>query len=1073
MSISIPALFQMGLTCGAFALACFGFAHWKRHYMRFFFCLSIAVFFSCAGYLINLLAPELQSAFMGTRLIYLGAPFVGFFTMLFAFEYSNYAYKTIIAVLLALFPITTMLLVFTWPLSPLFYTDVQFVESAMGSYLKVSPGTLYYPFLFYNLGLCLVSLLWVMLHLMKLNLWRTRNTIVFTTAIIIVAVIFLLRIAQLIPGWFDPIPIIEVFGLFITALHITWFQQREWHSVGREHAIENIKDAFILIDDKQQFLDANQAAFRYFPELRSFPRGTPIARLGAVADTLLHADENASLVLGEAEKRYLRVSRSNMETQSKRFVGQTIMLYDDTERETLIKELREAREKAEQSTKAKSLFLARTSHEIRTPMNAIIGMAELLLREELPPNVYDEALEIRRAAYMLLSIINDILDFSKIESGKFEITEDEYQCTSLINDVISITRTRLAEKHIRFITNIDSHIPAVLTGDEARLRQMLLNLLSNAVKYTDEGNITLTVDAAPADEQRIGLRFEVSDTGRGIKEEDMANLFSEFTRLDNTGMIQGTGLGLVIARQFARLMGGDIIAQSEYGEGSVFTAFIPQQVTDPSPFAVVKNPESKTVLLFERRALYAASIAYTLKNLSVPYNMVNTLESLFEELKSDAYRFVFVPALFLEQTSAVLQERALQGWESHPTLISLSSFNLGQDRRSVRALIMPAYALSIANILNDVSDSKDPSYEPVEDVRFIAPDARVLIVDDVVINLKVARGLVAPYKMQIDCCTSGAEALRLVQEKAYDLVLMDHMMPDMNGVETLKAIRVLEDAYVQTLPIVVLTANAMKGMRQEYLDYGFQDYLMKPIDIARLDAVLAQWIPHEKQLKDKHVPSLTKDNDKVGRGKWREELQYIEGLDIEDALTHVGTMENYLEVLKQFCAEMQGYIEGVGLSLAVADWATYALRVHSVKGAFATIGVKSIADWAKTLELAAKEGNTALCQEQTSEFCDATSAMRERLCGILPSDEQALVGSDAAPMVDAAFIKEKLEALYVACYNFKSDDAEALINTLNQVSFKERWYDTLSGIRQLVGGYEYEAAGQAIQDLLKELSGTD
>jgi K+-sensing histidine kinase KdpD len=172
-------------------------------------------------------------------------------------------------------------------------------------------------------------------------------------------------------------------------------------------------------------------------------------------------------------------------------------------------------------------------------------------------------------------------------------------------------------------------------GDETRLRQILLNLLNNAVKYTDEGSITLTLDAAPAEEQRISLRFEVSDTGRGIQKEDMPRLFSEFTRFDNSSEIQGTGLGLLIARQFARLMGGDITAQSEYGNGSVFTAIIPQRVTDPSPFAVVKSPESKSVLLFERRSLYAASIAYTLNNLTVPYKLVTTLEAMFEALRSE------------------------------------------------------------------------------------------------------------------------------------------------------------------------------------------------------------------------------------------------------------------------------------------------------------------------------------------------------------------------------------------------------------------------------------------------------
>jgi CheY-like chemotaxis protein len=305
---------------------------------------------------------------------------------------------------------------------------------------------------------------------------------------------------------------------------------------------------------------------------------------------------------------------------------------------------------------------------------------------------------------------------------------------------------------------------------------------------------------------------------------------------------------------------------------------------------------------------------------------------------------------------------------------------------------------------------------------------------------------------------------------------MDHMMPDMDGIDTLNAIRVLEGEYFQRLPIVVLTANAMKGMRQQYLDYGFQDYLMKPIEIARLDTVLTQWVPRNKQVKHWHDLKSSKDNGTAGAARgtsWLEELQYIEELDIEDALTHVGNIENYLEVLKQFCAEMDGYIAGIKDALDVADWAAYALRVHSVKGAFATIGVKPIADRAKTLELAAKEGNIALCEEQTSEFCDAMSAFQERLRTILPSDERVSPASDADPVVDVAFIKEKLDLLYLACYNFKSDDADAIVNTLNQVSFKEQWHDSLTKIRQFVGAYEYEAAMDAIQALLKELNGTD
>jgi CheY-like chemotaxis protein len=561
------------------------------------------------------------------------------------------------------------------------------------------------------------------------------------------------------------------------------------------------------------------------------------------------------------------------------------------------------------------------------------------------------------------------------------------------------------------------------------------------------------------------LRFEVADTGVGIKKEDLQNLFTEFIRFDNRASVEGTGLGLVISRQLARLMDGEITVQSEYCKGSVFVAEIPQLVKNPTPFAIVEDSASKKSLLFERRTVYAASIMYSMKSLDVPCDLVGSYEDMLVALARDTYRFVFVPFIFLEQT-----REFLRNLEYSPVLISLSDLSPGQVQRNVHTLVMPAYALSIANILNGMSSGKDLSYEPVEQgVRFTAPDMHILIVDDVTINLKVVRGLIAPYKMQIDCCTSGNEALRLVQEKTYDIVFLDHMMPGMDGIETLKAIRALDGEYFQKLTVIALTANAVKGMREMFLENGFQDYLGKPIEIARLDAVLTQWIPQNKRVKERHKVAAVDNNS----ASWFDELQYIEGLDLQDGLSHVGGLENYMEVLKQFHLEMNIYIEDVKTTFDEMNWEDYALQLHAIKGAFGTIGMKSISEWAKELEEAVKTGNVAKCQEQTEAFCGAMVAFQDRLGDILPDQQEGLPASSqaSAPLVDAAFVKERMEALYLACYSSKSDDVEAIINSLNQVSFQEQWYSSLSNIRTLVGSYEYEAAGKAIQAFLQELGG--
>ena len=523
------------------------------------------------------------------------------------------------------------------------------------------------------------------------------------------------------------------------------------------------------------------------------------------------------------------------------------------------RQLSEMKDKAEAATQAKSNFLANMSHEIRTPINAILGMCELALREADPRTARDYTQSIKQAGGSLLTIINDILDFSKIESGKLDIVETPYSFASLIQDCVSIIQLHISEKPIHFLVNIDPALPSRLAGDEVRVRQVLINLLSNAVKYTETGSISLEItgmrqqadaDAgtgapagadAPAHETIITLRIQVRDTGLGIKPENMQYLFEEFSRFDtrkNRGVV-GTGLGLAISRNLCRLMGGDLTAESVYTEGSTFTAFLPQRISKPDPFASVDNPAEKSVLLYETRHVYAASISTNLSALGIKYFYTDDITRFKTEIEQGTWEFAFFPSGcaesvlgFLHQTGSKVKAVVLAG------IGEMSSLN------DANIITMPAYALSLANALNGIQ-MHEPRHEEI--TMFTAPDIRILVVDDIVTNLKVMKGLLSPYQCVVDLCAKGAQAVKILENEYYDIVFMDHMMPDMDGIEATQKIRTLPVDYAKTVCIIALTANALSGMRELFLENGFDDYLAKPIEIAKLTEIMERWIPQNRR----------------------------------------------------------------------------------------------------------------------------------------------------------------------------------------------------------------------------------
>lgn len=398
-------------------------------------------------------------------------------------------------------------------------------------------------------------------------------------------------------------------------------------------------------------------------------------------------------------------------------------------------ELEAAMKDLERASKAKSDFLANMSHEIRTPINAIMGMNEIILRESKDNNVAQNSMNIQSASENLLSIINDILDFSKIESGKMEIIPNDYMLSSLINDVYNVISLRAFNKGLDFKVTNNPNIPEKLHGDEFRIRQIVTNFLTNAVKYTPEGEVEFIVDYEKLDNNSINLIFTVKDTGSGISEEDKDKLFESFQRVDeyHNRNIEGTGLGLTITKNLVEHMDGKIEVQSTLGEGSSFTAIIPQEFYG-----------DETIGEFAKR--------------------------------HDAY-----------------QKR--QGTEYKELLH--------------------------------------------------APEARILVVDDMRINLTVVKGLLKKTEIKIDLALSGRKALDMMAKNKYDLVFLDHMMPEMDGIETLRLLRDSRGINADT-PVIALTANAIKGAEEEYLAEGFDSYLSKPVHGEDLEKMLLKYLPVDK-----------------------------------------------------------------------------------------------------------------------------------------------------------------------------------------------------------------------------------
>jgi CheY-like chemotaxis protein/HPt (histidine-containing phosphotransfer) domain-containing protein len=591
-------------------------------------------------------------------------------------------------------------------------------------------------------------------------------------------------------------------------------------------------------------------------------------------------------------------------------------------------------------------------------MNAILGISNLALNNTLPAEVYEDLVSIKQESGNLLRIINDILDFSKIESGKMEIIPAEYDLASLINDTVGIIRIRVAEKSLLFAVYVDPRIPHRLFGDVVRIRQILVNILGNAVKYTERGSVTLTMSAMGnlSAGSEIVLLFSVIDTGLGIKSQDMENLFQEFTRLDmkkNAGIV-GTGLGLVISENLARQMGGGVSVESEYGAGSAFKVTVRQRVADPEPLAVVEAPEQKPCLIYGYRQLYFDVATKAMADMGVSLDTAMTSAEFEAALSAKTYAFVFIASVWKDEALDTM--RRLNVSADPVIMIDFGDAPV----MNITSITVPIHALALANILNGNSRASVYDTAPAP-IVFSVPDVRVLVVDDIATNLKVATRFIALFGAQIDTATSGNEAIALAGQKAFDLIFMDHMMPEMDGVEAAAKIRALNGGHYQNVPIIALTANAVVGMKEFFLDEGFNDYLAKPIDQIKLSEIMERWIPRDKRLEksppEKEKAASMEDAPDAPRAPKRRRL-VVDGVDNAVGIRNVGgSEETYREVLARFAGDIEERLLELSTVPDTGSLPRFTTLVHGLKSAAASVGAINVSQKAAKLEAAGKDGD--------------------------------------------------------------------------------------------------------------------
>ena len=643
------------------------------------------------------------------------------------------------------------------------------------------------------------------------------------------------------------------------------------------------------------------------------------------------------------------------------------------------------------STKRMNSFMANLSHELRTPINAILGITSVMVEKENSEELKADMHEVVVAGRRMAEQVGDILDYSEIEMNQLVVNKGSYMIASILNDLVVELRPIIPD-NLELVIDVDAEVPAVLKGDSGKLHKILYHLISNGLKYTKDGGVLVHITSIKQ-KYGVNLCIDVSDTGIGMSKDELDRLYSRFYQAESGRIVRSGGLGIsmVIVSGFVRSLGGFITIDSIPEKGTVVRISIPQEVEDDGRCMSVNNKEVLNLAGFLNigkfsnpnvREYYNSMILNLVRGLKVTMHRVDNISDLKKLLQK-----VQITHLFVADEEYVKNFDYIESLNSElkVVVVAKESFKLPKGAKA-HILLKPFYCIPIASILNSDHTKKD------EEKRMYCKGVRALVVDDEPMNLNVAKGIFKRYGMEVSTADSGAEAVKMCKEQTYDIVFMDHMMPGMDGVETMKRIRYDAGKHHRDFPIVALTANALSTAREMFIAEGFDGFISKPIELAELERVLRHvlsktlityvdeneeasgtingklisenetddaWFVYQNGDTNTENTSTTNDTVSDTQNNGLDDSISLApladyGIDINLGLKYCQDGEIYMSLLEQYAQEFDEKLECMEDFYKKKDLENYTILVHALKSTSLMIGDKSLSEEAKALELAGK-----------------------------------------------------------------------------------------------------------------------
>ncbi len=909
---------------GVFLESCVVFRRMKTQLHAYLFFSCVAALAANIGYLLEIMSTIQDSFITALQFAYVGRVWYAYALFMFIAELCKVRVPGWIKVVLMTVHSGIYVVILFIRKNVLYYNHTKFIVYGMFPKLYHGNGPVHDIFVGLQVVYIVVGLSWLVRAYVrayvyeKEGIYRRRLMAVFL-GVVIQSFFFAAQMMgrNLITFSFDATTFGYFFGMIFMMIAVFSYDLLGTREIAKDFVIDRLSEGIIAVDNSGTIKYINEPAKALYPKLSG--------NGGSIPKEIIRAIEaKESINIGDR----IYSPEENELVNDGKTVGKIYAIVDDTDHFRYMEELEKQKEIADNANEAKSRFLAQMSHEIRTPINAVLGMDEMILRESTESPIRKYAADIMSAGRTLLSLINDILDLSKVEEGRMEIIPAQYEMAALIGDLSNMIRGRAESKGLSYIVDVDSRIPRLLFGDEIRIRQCVLNLLTNAVKYTESGSVTLKVRFEKKDDSHVILKCSVTDTGIGLKPDDMKRLMEPYQRFEErrNRSIEGTGLGMSIVSGLLELMGSELKVKSEYGHGT--------------------------------------------------------------------------------EVSFDLEQKVLS-WEDTGDIIDIKS------------------------------EGEDYVYQEL----FIAPDARILVVDDTEMNITVMQSLLKRTCVQIDCALSGKEGLELTKDKPYDVVFIDHMMPEMDGIETLERMRA--DGVNRDTPAVALTANAVAGARKLYLDAGFSDYLSKPVDGERLERMLIDLLPDEKILPPGEVNCDGSQQIDEKLPSWVYELPEV---DESEGVKNCGSAEGYLSVLTVFCQTIPNKAEEILRLYEKKDIENYTIKVHALKSSARIIGATKLSKLAESLEDAGKKNDIAYIDEKTP-------VLLEMYHGLEVTFEEP---DEGLPRMEPASLKEAYQTISEIAQAMEYGLLEELLKELRSYSLEPCDRERINKIESMMNELDWD-----------------